>query len=162
MKVAYPTIYDSTDERAWSGLGFNIARCLGLGGFVVRRIGPLERRRLPLARMWQVEARLYGRHYALDRDLRVARRYASQVAKSLQSQTCDLVFSPGTVPIAYLQTPLPIVIWTDAPFAAMLEHILSSRYTVDARFGPRRISRHVHSNAQALRSLPRSGAPVAQ
>lgn len=120
MKIAYPTIYDSTDERAWSGLGFNIARCLELAGFNVRRIGPLRRRRLPLARLWQVEARLYGRHYALDRDLHVARAYASQVAKSIESQAYDLVFSPGTVPVAYLQTRLPIVIWTDAPFAAML------------------------------------------
>jgi len=34
----------------------------------------------------------------------------------------DAVFSPGTIPIAHLDTPLPVVYWTDATFAAMVDY----------------------------------------
>ena len=120
MKAAYVTTYDSSDVRAWSGLGYNIARCLELAGFSLERIGLLERRVPAPARLRQMEARLQGRGYPLDRDADVARAYSAQVAGRLASSSCDLVFSPGSIPIAHLSTDRPVAFWTGAPFAAML------------------------------------------
>jgi glycosyltransferase involved in cell wall biosynthesis len=48
------------------------------------------------------------------------KNYANQVEKHLVSIHSDIVFSPGTIPIAYLQTEKPIVFWTDATFAGMI------------------------------------------
>ncbi len=47
------------------------------------------------------------------------RAYAHEVEKRLRSLRADVVFSPGTQPIAYLETDLPVAFWTDAPFAGM-------------------------------------------
>jgi hypothetical protein len=120
MTVAYVTTYDSSDVRAWSGLGYHIARCLNLAGITAERIGPLDRRvRLP-ARLRHLEAKLQRRRYPLDRDPDVAEAYSAQVARRLESAECDLVFSPGTIPIAHLSSAHPVAFWADATFAAML------------------------------------------
>jgi glycosyltransferase involved in cell wall biosynthesis len=120
VRAAYVTTYDSSDVRAWSGLGYYMSRCLELAGITIERIGPLARRVHPLARASQLEARLRRREYALERDPHVARAYADQIERRLESTPCDLVFSPGTIAIAHLETGLPVAFWTGATFAAML------------------------------------------
>ena len=121
MRAAYVTTYDSSDVRAWSGLGYHISRCLELAGITVERIGPLARRIHPFARAGQIEAKLQRRAYGLDRDPHVTRAYSAQVEGQLKSLPCDLVFSPGTIPIAHLKTGHPVAFWADATFAAMLQ-----------------------------------------
>ena len=120
MKAAYVTTYDSADIRSWSGLGYHISHCLELAGFTLERVGPLERRVSPAARLRQFEGKLQRRGYPLDRDPDVVGAYSAQVAQRLGSANCDLVFSPGTIPIAHLDTDRPIAFWTGATFAAMV------------------------------------------
>ncbi len=120
MRAAYVSTYDSSDVRAWSGLGYYISRCLELGGITVERIGPLARRKHPLARARQLEAKLQRRGYPLDRDPQVTRAYAAEVERRLGSVQCDILFSPGTIPIAHLRKGPPLAFWTGATFAAML------------------------------------------
>jgi glycosyltransferase involved in cell wall biosynthesis len=67
-----------------------------------------------------LEAKLQQRGYPLDRDPDVAAAYSAQVAKRLESAACDLVFSPGTIPIAHLNSAQPVAFWADATFAAIL------------------------------------------
>ncbi|MGH2977723.1 MAG: group 1 glycosyl transferase, partial [Gaiellaceae bacterium] len=120
MRAAYVTTYDSADRHEWSGLGFHILRCLELAGIAVERIGPLERHATARARARQLEWRLRRQVYPLDRDPDVAQAYSAQVARRLESSPCDLVFSPGALPVAYLNSNHPLAIWADATFAAML------------------------------------------
>jgi glycosyltransferase involved in cell wall biosynthesis len=120
LKAAYVTTYDSSDKGAWSGLGYQIAHCLELADIAVERIGPLKRRVSPMARGWQLQARLHLRTYALDRDPAVAEAYAADVRRRLEMVGCDLVFSPGTIPVAHLSSSHPVAIWADATFAAIL------------------------------------------
>jgi glycosyltransferase involved in cell wall biosynthesis len=98
-----------------------MARCLELAGISVARIGPLARRVHPLARVRQLEAKLLGQGYPLDRDPHVTRAYSTEVKRRLQSVQCDLVFSSATIPIAYLEEGHPLALWTGTTFAAMLE-----------------------------------------
>src|SRR4051794_34536210 len=109
MLIAYVTTYDSTDVAHWSGLGFYIAHSLEEAGCSLQRIGPLRQRfRISLA----VRHRLYrlvGRNFPPDREGSVLRGYATQVQQALQHcPSCQVVFCPGTTPIAQLETTLPI------------------------------------------------------
>lgn len=63
---------------------------------------------------------LLNRRYFADRDPSVLSGYARQVAGRLVSLEPDIVFSPSTLPIAYLETKHPIVFWADATFAGMI------------------------------------------
>jgi glycosyltransferase involved in cell wall biosynthesis len=115
------TTYDSSDVRAWSGLGYYISHCLEFAGIAVERIGPLPRRIHPLARAYQLEAKLQKRGYPLERDSHTTRAYSAEVERRLESVSCDVVFSPGTIPIAHLQNDRPLAFWADATFAAMVQ-----------------------------------------
>jgi glycosyltransferase involved in cell wall biosynthesis len=121
MNAAYVTTYDSADARAWSGLGYHISACLELAGVSITRIGPIARRVPLLVRANQITAKLTGRTYAVDRDPRVARQYSAEVERQAASLEHDLVFSPGTIPIAYLRGSRPTALWADATFGGMLE-----------------------------------------
>jgi glycosyltransferase involved in cell wall biosynthesis len=121
VRAAYVTTYDSSDVRAWSGLGYYISRCLELAGIAVERICPLPRRIHPFARACQLEAKLQKRGYPLDRDPHVTRAYSAEVERRLESVPCDVVFSPGTIPIAHLDNHRPLAFWADATFASMLQ-----------------------------------------
>ncbi|MGN6530519.1 MAG: hypothetical protein ACTHK0_02040 [Ginsengibacter sp.] len=44
---------------------------------------------------------------------------ANQVSEKIHGIEGGLIFSPGTIPIAYLDTDKPIAFWTDATFAVM-------------------------------------------
>jgi glycosyltransferase involved in cell wall biosynthesis len=121
VKAVYVTTYDPKDARAWSGLGHHIALCLELAGVALVRVGPITRR-VPLrAGVHRVMAKLTRRSYAIDRDPRVARNYAAEVERRAASVDHDLVFSPGTIPIAYLRDGRPTAFWADATFGGMVE-----------------------------------------
>ena len=52
------------------------------------------------------------------------RDYARQIARQLAKLDVDVVFSPqspNSQPIAYLDCSQPIVTWTDAPWAAVVD-----------------------------------------
>lgn len=50
-------------------------------------------------------------------------KYAQQAEEKLKTIDCDLLFCPGTLPIAYLETfSKPIAIWVDATFANYIDY----------------------------------------
>jgi len=64
--------------------------------------------------------RLFGKVYLSDRAPLLLRSYARQVKAKLAKIRADIVFSPGTIPIAYLECKQPIVFWTDSTFGGMV------------------------------------------
>ncbi|MCY7283918.1 MAG: glycosyltransferase family 4 protein [Cyanobacteria bacterium CAN_BIN43] len=125
MKLAYVTTYDASDVHAWSGSGNYILRALKDVGFETESIGNLRERKIEQwlsTRLKKVYyAKLRSKAYLGDREPSRLMDYSSQVNELLASIHYDIVFSPGTIPIAYLQTEKPIVFWTDATFAGMID-----------------------------------------
>jgi glycosyltransferase involved in cell wall biosynthesis len=121
MKIAYVTTYDASDVRNWSGLGYFIAKALEQQSIEIIQIGALQTYTDSLIRAKQ---RFYKyvahKNYHIDREPKVLLSYADQVAKSLKNHNMDVVFSPGTIPICYLECGKPIVFWTDATYAGMI------------------------------------------
>jgi glycosyltransferase involved in cell wall biosynthesis len=118
-RVAYVTTYDAADVAHWSGLGHYIGRALEGAGAEMDYIGGLARR--PFLMPWakRIGYRLVRRRYDVDRHPGVALNYARQVSRRV-SRHADVVFSPGTIPIALLETAKPKAFYTDATFASML------------------------------------------
>jgi glycosyltransferase involved in cell wall biosynthesis len=123
MKVAYLTTFDSSDIHAWSGSGSYILRALQDAGLQTQSIGNLKDGRFfsHLSRLKEnFYTRMQSKTYLKDREPGMLKYYSTQAKKLLESVDHDIVFSPGTIPIAHLQTDKPIVFWTDATFAGMI------------------------------------------
>jgi glycosyltransferase involved in cell wall biosynthesis len=122
MRIAYVTTYDSTNVHTWSGLGNYVLQTLQTAGMQTECIGNLQEKRL-----WQwlsTQKRKYyaklQKHYVEDREPGLLKGYATQVKKRLAPLDYDVIFSPGTIPIAYLNVKKPVVFWTDATFAGLV------------------------------------------
>ena len=120
MNVAYVTVSEAKDVAAWSGIPFHMAKALPDGETELELVGPL---RVPFRIRGRLKRGLYrtlGKTYHPYRSTRVARHYARQVAQALSRGSASVVLSPGAVPIAFLETNLPIVFWADATFASLV------------------------------------------
>jgi glycosyltransferase involved in cell wall biosynthesis len=121
MKIAYVTTYDSADIINWSGSGTFVLSALRNSGFEAIPIGNLREDYHRITRAKEIlYARLFSWTYFKDRDPLVLRSFSRQVEKRLSSVDCDVIFSPGTIPISYVRTKKPLVFWTDATFAGMV------------------------------------------
>jgi glycosyltransferase involved in cell wall biosynthesis len=121
MKVAFVTTHDSTDKHAWSGIIFHMLAALRGAGLEVDAIDLFED---PLAILLKAKSRLknvmFRKRCHYDREPMALRRYARMVESRLNNLKPDIIFSPGTIPIAYLKTKIPIIFWTDATFDGMV------------------------------------------
>jgi glycosyltransferase involved in cell wall biosynthesis len=115
LKIAYVSIYDSTDIHKWSGLGYYIAKTLEKHVGDVEYIGNLKTKRF-----WNYELKrltnkiLFNKQFLYDVTPKVVACYAEEVKERMNGKNFDVIFSPGTIPIAMLETKIPIAFWTDA------------------------------------------------
>lgn len=122
MKIAYVTTYDASDVHAWSGVGSHLLQAFQNIGLQTVNIGNLKiRNDLSLKLKGVFYKKLQSKKYLRDREPSLLIDYARQVEKRLAKTDYDIVVSPGTIPIAYLKTDRPIVFWTDATFAGMVD-----------------------------------------
>ncbi|MDJ0674459.1 MAG: glycosyltransferase family 4 protein [Calothrix sp. MO_167.B42] len=125
MRVAYITTYDARDVSNWSGTGFYIAQSLKEQSIQVDLISSVRNKYSPLSILFKSKEYLYqyllNQNYLHYREPALLRHYANQAAKRLSQLESDIVLSPGSIPIAYLECSQPIVFWTDATFAGMID-----------------------------------------
>ncbi|MDW7775553.1 MAG: glycosyltransferase family 4 protein [Methanosarcinales archaeon] len=63
----------------------------------------------------------FNKNYLSEREPIILKNYANQINKKMYNTDIDVIFSPGTLPIAKIETDKPIVFWTDATFAGMID-----------------------------------------
>jgi glycosyltransferase involved in cell wall biosynthesis len=122
MKIAYVTTFDSNDPSAWSSAGYEIPRVLEAAGAEIVRIGNLRRTPTAAALARMAIAKATGHPYQIDRERSVLRGYAEQVIATLHGRKFDVLLSPGSIPLAFIQSDKPKVLWTDCTFASMLDY----------------------------------------
>jgi glycosyltransferase involved in cell wall biosynthesis len=121
MKAAYVTTGDPSNVRAWSGSFYHVAKALEEQSISLEYVGPLRARYELLFKGKEAAYRyLLRRRHPRAREPLIARQYARQVMRSLRPEH-DLVFGVGTIPISYLECEQPIVVWSDATFAGMID-----------------------------------------
>ena len=115
----------------WSGTGFHIAKSLQEAGAEIHCIGALRATRTlgnGVAHLWAT--RVLGQQDHAHRHPSVLRGYARQVSAQLRDLKnrgirIDTILAPGVLPIAHLETDIPIAIWTDCTFASMVGYYKS-------------------------------------
>jgi glycosyltransferase involved in cell wall biosynthesis len=121
MKIAFVTNLDSSDVRAWSGTVLNMRRGLEQSGLDVEVIDKLRDPYGVFFKAKRVAKNVVlQKNYLRDREPSTLRSYARQIESELNRIKPNIIFSPGTIPIAYLRTEIPIIFWADATFDGMI------------------------------------------
>lgn len=147
MKIAFVSQLNSNDVHSWSGTPFYMLQAMKERGHDVVVIGPLKVPFAPVLNfVRKVYSKITGKFYDINRNPLVAESFSKQVASQIGNQKFDLIFSPSSIPCAYLKSGSPIVFWGDATFASMIGYY------------PRNFSRLSnmaikHSNALEKRSI---------
>lgn len=125
MKVIFVTTYDALDIQNWSGIPYYLAKGFLDAGIEVEFISELN----SLSdKYWKFYLRdlFYNKilnkkwgEYISFYEPENLKFIAHQVKERIDKIEDGIIFSPGTIPIAYLDTEKPIAFWTDATFAVM-------------------------------------------
>ncbi|MFT3992091.1 MAG: glycosyltransferase family 4 protein [Luteolibacter sp.] len=120
MKIAYVTPYSSDDVHAWSGSVHFIREALRKAGCEIVPVDALHDPGRLMAKVKEKAiGKLLGKRWFADRRSAVLEAYARQVAARCAEIRPDVIFSPGSIPVAALETKTPVVFWTDATFAGV-------------------------------------------
>ena len=122
MKIAYVYHLDADSPGVQSGRPFAILRGLIDAQTVVLPAFPLGNTQVFSRAMRKLVARIRGESYLSDREPQLLRGFAQQVSRKLQGLEFDLVFSPSTLPLVYMETDKPLTICADATFHSMLDY----------------------------------------
>jgi glycosyltransferase involved in cell wall biosynthesis len=124
MKVIFVTTYDAGDVRNWSGIPYYLGKAFMEAGIEVHFIGNLKS--LPDNFQFRIRNLVYNKllkgkfgKYERFYEPKNLRFIASQVRKRIEKIEDGIIFSPGTIPVAYLNTDKIIAVWSDATFAVM-------------------------------------------
>ncbi|UCG34725.1 MAG: glycosyltransferase family 4 protein [Candidatus Omnitrophota bacterium] len=131
MRIAYVTSYNVLNPRNWHqlrlgpyGRGYYIARALKDQSFALDYICPLKKiPSLPVAFKLVFYSFVKKKRYFHWVDPYILKNYARQISQKLHYLNSDIIFSPENVgTLSYLECKQPIVMWTDAPKAAMIDY----------------------------------------
>jgi glycosyltransferase involved in cell wall biosynthesis len=120
MKIGYTTYFDAKDIGAWSGTIYNIAQSIAKQGFDIEYIDNLQRFSHKLYKFKSVYYKLIKKHYLRLREPVINRSVARQIQAKIKKINPDLIFSAGALEISSLECKQPIVFWTDATFAGLV------------------------------------------
>lgn len=129
MKIVYVTSYDLLNRASWTkhvqGIctaGSYIAKHLRDESTSIEYIGPLKKKYTLFTRgKWSLYRNFYQKDYYRWAEPLIVQNYARQIKNELNNLNVDVILSSeSTVPIAYLNTKQPIVLWTDTTLSALI------------------------------------------
>src|SRR5687768_10486736 len=121
MRIAFlaSQYFDPDQPRSWSGLPFFMRHALETAGVETVTLSPIDTGHTQRAVRFLYWRWMRGKRYLKYCDAALLRSHARQYERGLAGLAVDAVFSPSTWSLAYLETELPIVLWTDACFAGL-------------------------------------------
>ncbi len=121
MRIAFTTTFAARDIHNWSGTPYHMSQAFIKEGEQVDYIGELKRQLPPFFKLKQTWNKYITNQRESPRfNVVAAKHYSAQVAAQLKKLSADVVISPLINPIAYLDCTQPIVLWTDAVYAALV------------------------------------------
>lgn len=129
MRLAYVTTYDVLDSSMWPkthsglcGAGYHLAKSLEHQSILLDYIGPLqEKYKFITTYKGKCYHKFFKTSYEPMAEPFVLKHYAAQIRRKISNFNSDVVLCPeNAVPVAYLECKQPIVLWTDATLAGLI------------------------------------------
>jgi len=134
MKIGFVTIQPLT-INAWSGTNFYLSKALEKHNELYY-IDNLQYSLIDkfIYLPFRIIAKVRGKEFYWDKSNRVLKKLAEQIGKRIQSDT-DVLIVPGAwgLPIVFLNTNIPIVLFQDAQFLSLNEDYEHDRIRLDKK-----------------------------
>ena len=121
MTIAYIYHLNAALPGTQSGRPFSILKELRNHANVLP-IFPLQGTRVVSRLARKIAAKAAGRRYRSDRHPAMLKDFATQAMQRLSGDHYDIVFSPSTLPLTFLETTRPITLCADATFHVMVDY----------------------------------------
>ena len=122
IRLGYVTIPDAQSILSWSGTMFYMAKALEKEGVSIDYIGSLDHQSLLFEKIKKVFYQgILKKRYLIDRSPHFLRGYAKQIHNILSQKNVDVLLSPGTLPLACLESNKLLVTWNDCTFAGLVD-----------------------------------------
>ena len=106
---------------SWSGIPYHFAKSLGEAGCEIVPIYDLREPPVFVRKVRQAFWKyLRGKRYLRDVEPGVLRAYGREIMARLPAANVDVLFSPSSRLLSYVETDTPTVFWTGATFASMI------------------------------------------
>ncbi len=123
MRIAYVTTYDAREIKHFAGIPFFMARALQTQGAELTLVGGFQQHAKRVLQAMQLFYRLGPRvDHHRDWEPLSLDGWAKQISRALPAVKPDIILSPATIPVANLDTSVPIAVWSDATFAAISDY----------------------------------------
>lgn len=121
LRIAYTTTFNAQEVKNWSGTPYHMSQAFEQQGSALDYIGNLQHETPAFFKIKQ----LWKKYIAAQREsprfnLHAAKFYSLQAAQKLKHSKANVIVSPLINPIAFLDCKQPIVLWTDALYAALV------------------------------------------
>ena len=122
MRLAFTCIEDPEDITSWSGTPYFILQEMRRQGVQVEVIAPLSRNFKYLLALHKFFLKVAGKNLQIDRRPVALRSFAEQIKHRIKGKDIDAIVSTSSIPIARLQSDIPVVFWGDAVMEAMVDY----------------------------------------
>lgn len=121
MKILFLAQGDHNDIQLWSGTVYYLSKTLEDLGHEIVYLDNLDANKLVklIAKLRKVNSK---DSYDINRNKLILKNISKKIEKQLNLEQYDLIFSPSTLPITYLDTKVPIIAFTDATFNSMVNY----------------------------------------
>jgi glycosyltransferase involved in cell wall biosynthesis len=121
MKLGYATTFDSQDVDNWSGTPFYMIHGFRNLNVDIHTIGQLKTKLPNNFRIKQLFKKIFWNERESPRfNQTAAIHYSRQVESKITDLNLTAIIAPQVNPIAYLDCKIPIVLWTDALYAGLI------------------------------------------
>lgn len=118
MKIAYITSGDPYNKNSWSGTDFYVRKALEDQGCNVYCIYGYKYYNLSMV-LHKIWAKILKKNYQAMRTISCSKKWAKYILSKIEPDT-DAIFSLSTIPVACLDTKIPIYIYIDGIYEYML------------------------------------------
>ncbi len=125
LNIAFLTCTDPKDRKSWSGIHYQMLKSLEKQFTQVVPLGPVNKSK-PL--WWYLKLlndvhSLFSRQYNIYHNKVSSRYYKPIFEKKLKQAEFDVIFAPvASIELAYLETDIPIVYYSDSSFRQMIDY----------------------------------------
>lgn len=144
LKIAYIAKVEVENMEYWSGIPYNIYHFLKKNNFEVTLIDKFPKLPLKILKLYEVFWRFFNIKYDPDRSIFLSKYYSKLINKKISNSNYDYIFTYDSTLISFLDTKIPIILWTDLTFD-LYENTYFKKYT--------KIYKTTHINGNYLEKL---------